>query len=154
MINYTINCQSNQWPARIKKINLILENILKYKNELHFKKKINYNCSLILINDKLMKKINLKFKKKNITTDVLTFVSEINVKNKKKLKICDIYLSAEIVTKDANENKVEFYNHLTHLIIHSFLHINGFVHKKINEFNKMKKIEIMVLKKIGIANPY
>ena len=52
------------------------------------------------------------------------------------------------------KNNINFYSHLTHLIIHSFLHINGYVHDKIKDFNKMKKIEIKVLNKIGIDNPY
>ena len=98
--------------------------------------------------------MNYKFRKKNKATDVLTFISIVNIKKKKKQKICDIFLSAEMITKDAKNNKVSFYNHLTHLFIHSFLHINGYVHDKVEDSNRMKKIEIKVLKKIGISNPY
>ena len=140
MINYSLISKSMHWPARSKQINKIVINILKFKEELYFDKKINYTCNLILVNDKFIKKMNIKFRKKNQVTDVLTFINYVNFNNKKITKICDIFLSAEIIKKDAKKNSVSFYDHLTHLIIHSFLHINGFVHKKISDFNKMKMI--------------
>ena len=101
-----------------------------------------------------MKKLNLKFKQTNKTTDVLTFVSTIEDRNFKQNKFCDIFLSAETIKLDSSINKINFYNHFTHLLIHSFLHINGYMHKKIKDFIKMQKIEIKILNKIGIKNPY
>ena len=154
MINFNLICRSKHWPARVKKINIIIANILNYKNDLNFQKNINYNCNFILANNKLIKKMNRKYRKKNKPTDILTFVSELNIRNKKKQKICDIFLSAEIILKDAKKNGFNFYNHLSHLFIHSFLHINGYKHNKLIDFNKMKKIEIKILNKIGICNPY
>ena len=98
--------------------------------------------------------MNSKFRNKNKITDVLTFVSEVNLPNEKKKKFCDIILSANTIKNDAIKNKIAFYSHLTHILIHSFLHINGFKHKKIKDFNKMKNLEIKILKKLGITNPY
>ena len=103
---------------------------------------------------KLIKKMNLQFRKINKSTDVLTFVSKVNINMKKPRKICDIFLSAETILKDSKINEINFYDHLTHIIVHSFLHINGFVHKKINDFVQMKNEEIKVLKKLSISNPY
>ena len=85
---------------------------------------------------------------------MLTFISETRIDKINKTKICDIFFSAETIKKDAKKNGLNFYNHFTHLIIHSFLHINGFVHNSLDDFKKMKKIEIKILKKIGIFNPY
>jgi probable rRNA maturation factor len=98
--------------------------------------------------------MNYKFRKQKKSTDVLTFVSELNIKKKYKAKICNIFLSAETIKRDAHINKINFYTHLTHLLIHSFLHINGFTHKKKQDYDKMKNIEIKILKKLGISNPY
>jgi len=127
---------------------------MKFKAELHFKKNIDYECNIILTNDKLIKKINLQFRKTNKPTDVLTFVSNVNINMKKHRKLCDIFLSAETILKDSKINEINFYDHLAHIIIHSFLHINGFVHKKIDDLVKMKNKEIKILKKLSIANPY
>ena len=142
------------WPARFRKINILINEILKFQHDLQFEKNINYSCNLILIDNKLIKKINNKFRNLNTVTDVLTFASETKFKGKKKDKICDIFFSAEIISKDSKKNGINFYDHLAHLIVHSFLHINGFVHNKYNDFIKMKNIEIKILKKLGISNPY
>ena len=154
MIKFSLICKSKHWPARLIKIEALLKSIIKFQKDLNFKKTIDYDCNLILTNNQSIKKINYKFRKRNHATDVLTFISIVNIKKKKKQKMCDIFLSAEMIKKDAKNNKVSFYNHLTHIVIHSFLHINGYVHDKVADFNKMKKIEIKILKKIGISNPY
>lgn len=154
MIDPSIIYQSNHWPARSKKVEILLSNILKFHKELMFDKHIKYECNIILGDNKLIKKMNFKFRKKKYATDVLTFVSEINTKKQKKQKICDIFLSAEMIKKDSQRNKNNFYNHMAHLLVHSFLHINGFLHNKIKDFELMKEKEITILKKIGINNPY
>ena len=153
MIAYTILCKSNHWPKRIKKIDKIIKKVLVYKKELKFINNNNYYCNFVLANDKFIKKFNYKYKKKNKSTDVLTFVSNYNTATKTE-KHCDIIFSIETIIKDSKRNNIDFYNHLTHLIIHSFLHINNFIHHKIKDFLIMKKIEINILNKLNIQNPY
>ena len=154
MIKFNIICKSKHWPARVKKITSIIKKILKFRKDLKFRQAITYNCNIILTDNSLIKKINYKFRKKKQPTDVLTFISEIRKKNIKKFKICDIFISAEIIKKDAKRNNTTFYDHFTHILIHSFLHINGYAHNKINDFKVMQKMEIKLLNKIGIPNPY
>ncbi|MDC0192466.1 rRNA maturation RNase YbeY [Alphaproteobacteria bacterium] len=152
MIKFTVICKSKHWPARVKKITSIIKKILKFKKDLKFKQAINYNCNIILADNNLVKKINYKFRKKNQPTDVLTFVSEVRKKNIQKFKICDIFISAEIIKKDAKRNNTTFYDHFTHILIHSFLHINGFNHIKNKDYYQMKEREVLILKKLGIIN--
>ena len=153
MIKYSLHCRSMHWPPRIKKINFLVKKILQCQKDLYFINSINYNCNLVFVDNKFIKKINMKYRNKNKITDVLTFVSEINIL-KRKERFCDIFFCAEMISKDSKKNGVNFYDHLTLLIIHSFLHVNGFLHKTIKDFNKMKKIEIKVLDKLEISNPY
>ena len=75
-------------------------------------------------------------------------------KNKKKEKYCDIILSIDTIKKYIEKNKIDFYDHLTHLFVHSFLHINNFVHNKIKDYLVMSNVEIKILKKMNIKNPY
>lgn len=63
-------------------------------------------------------------------------------------------LSAEILTKDAIRNKINFYDHITHLIVHSFLHISGYAHNNNKDYLIMKRKEIKILNTLGISNPY
>ena len=153
MIHYTIFSKTNHWPRRVKKIDDVINKILVHKKDLKFVNSINYFCNFILANDLFIKSFNHQFKNINKSTDVLTFVSRFNY-NKKEERYCDIIFSIETILNDAKKNNVNFYNHLTHLIIHSFLHINDFLHNNIEDYLIMKNAEINILKKLGITNPY
>tara|TARA_Y100001970_G_scaffold75150_1_gene95233 strand:- start:1928 stop:2404 length:477 start_codon:yes stop_codon:yes gene_type:complete len=151
-INYFL--LSSNWSKRLIKIKKITNNVIKEKINLKFNHKINYYLNIILANDASVKKLNLKYRRKNKTTDVLTFVNEIKQSNKKTYKYCDIFFSAETIKFDAKKNNIDFYDNFCHLLIHSFLHINGYYHNNINDFKKMKKKEVNILNKIGLENPY
>ena len=154
MIKLNFYVQSNNWPRRINKVKKITNKVINEKINFNFDKNINYYLNIILLNNKKIKKLNLKFKKINKTTDVLTFVSTFENINFNQSKYCDIFFSAETIKLDSKKNKINFYDHFTHLLVHSFLHINGYVHKRVKDFIKMQKVEIEVLDKIGLQNPY
>ena len=105
------------------------------------------------MNDYFIRKFNKLYKKQNRPTDVLTFISKIK-KNSVIEKHCDIMISAETTLKDAKESNKNFYDHFAHLIIHSILHINGYSHTNNKNFLIMKNIEIKILNKLKISNPY
>jgi len=137
----------------MKKIKEIAQKIIKIE-ELNFKRKNFYILNLIFVDDKNIKKINKEYRNKNITTDVLTFVNSI--KNNKNIEetYCDIFFSAETIKKDAKKNIIDFYDHITHLIIHCFLHVNGYDHKKEIDFIKMKNLEEKILMQFDLESPY
>ena len=70
------------WNRIIKKPNNYLNKRLKILSKLPSFKEKNHEFSIFLTNDKEMKKLNRKFRKKNKTTDVLSF--PIQIKKKKK----------------------------------------------------------------------
>ena len=146
-------CKSNHWSKRMLKIKEIVKNIIKI-DELDFKKNNSYILNLIFVDDKKIKNINKIYRKKNKNTDVLTFVNFIKNNKNEKETYCDIFFSAETIKKDAKKNLLNFYDHITHLIIHCFLHVNGYDHKKKSEFIKMKKLEEKILIYLGIESPY
>ena len=152
-INYTIIIKSNRWPARFFKIKKIIKKILRYKKLLDFNNNLNYYCNIILVNDVFIRKFNKIYKKEDKSTAVLTFISKIKKTNVIE-KHCDIMISAESTFNESKENNKNFYDHFTHLIIHSVLHINGYSHKKKNNFLAMSNKEIKILNKLGISNPY
>ena len=146
-------CKSNHWSRRMIKIREIAQRVIKI-DDLNFKKNNFYSLNLVFVDDKNIKKINKEYRKKNKPTDVLTFVN--SVKNNKNVNetYCDILFSAETIKKDAKKNITNFYDHITHLMIHCFLHVNGYDHKKETDFIKMKKLEEKILMKFGIESPY
>ena len=153
MIRYDLIIKSNHWPRRLKKLQKIIKSIFDRKNYLSFNKKTNYYCNFVLSNDLFIKKFNRRYKKNNNSTDVLTFVSKIQKKGILE-KHCDIMISAETLSKNAKKNKINFYDHFTHIVVHSLLHINGFRHDNKNNFLIMKKKETQILTQLSISNPY
>ena len=146
-------CKSNHWSKRMLKIKEIVTKVIKI-DDLGFKKNNFYFVNLVFVDDNKIKNINKMYRKKNIATDVLTFVNFIkNNKNENEI-YCDIFFSAETIKKDAKKNLINFYDHITHLIIHCFLHVNGYDHKKECDFIKMKKIEEKILMQFNIQSPY
>jgi len=146
-------CNSKHWPRRVYKIKTICNKVIKQK-DLNFKNYKNYYMNIILTNNREIQNLNYKYKNKKKVTDVLTFVSKIKNNDYNKDILCDIFFSAETIGRDAANNDTKFYDHFTHLLVHSFLHVKGFNHKKIKDFGIMKKIEIKILKNLGISNPY
>lgn len=153
MIKSKYFCNSKNWPRRLPKIKIINKKIIS-QVKLYLKKNYSYYFNIILTNDFEMVKLNEKYKNKKTSTDVLTFVNYVKNKKFANIRFCDIFFSFDTIKKDANKNDIDFYDHYTHLLLHSFLHINGYNHVKLSDFIKMQKIEIKVLKKLGINNPY
>ena len=126
---------SNYIDRKIKKLNLKDKS---YKNNVIF-------CTLLLSNNREIKNLNNKFRKKNKSTDVLSFpfYSEKNLKKKMK-KEKEIYLGDIII----NLNKINckkninfFKSEFDKLWIHGLIHLFGHDHKKEKDFKKMNKIE-------------
>ena len=89
-----------------------------------------------------MKNLNFKFRKKNKTTDVLSF--PIKIKNKSIIYVGDIAISYEIIKKRSLET--DFFLEFDKMWIHGYLHLIGYDHKKLEDFNKMLRKEESILK--------
>ena len=146
-------CKSNHWSRRMVKIREIAQKVIKI-DDLNFIRNNFYVLNLVFVDDKNIKKINYEYRKKNKTTDVLTFVSSIENNKNINETYCDIFFSAETIKKDAKKNIINFYDHITHLMIHCFLHVNGYDHKKETDFIKMKNLEEKILMKFNLESPY
>ena len=146
-------CKSNYWSKRMLKIKEIVKKIIKI-DDLDFKKNNFYILNLVFVDDNKIKNVNKLYRKKNKTTDVLTFVNYIKKNKNMNEAYCDIFFAAETIKKDAKLNLINYYDHITHLIIHCFLHVNGYHHKTNIDFLKMKKLEKKILSKLEIKNPY
>ena len=130
------------WKKVIKKPNDYLNKKLKILSKAPSFKKKNHEFSLLLTNDKQMKYLNLKFRKKNKTTDVLSF--PMKFKQKRRLYLGDIAISYEIIKE--RSKKTDFFLEFDKVWIHGYLHLIGYDHKKVNDFKKMLKKEKSLLK--------
>ena len=141
MIKANVISGYSNWKKFIKKPNNYLNKRLKILSKAPLFKKKNHEFSLLLTNDKRMKYFNHKFRKKNKTTDVLSF--PIKIKGKKRLYVGDIAISYEIIKE--RSKKTNFFVEFDKMWIHGYLHLIGYDHKKLNDFKKMFKKEKLIL---------
>jgi probable rRNA maturation factor len=66
----------------------------------------------------------------------------------------DIVLAAETVAREAAEHGTPPRHHLQHLVVHGLLHLQGYDHECAEDAEKMEAVEVKVLARLGIANPY
>ena len=142
MIKANIITGHSNWKKFLKKPNDYIKKRLNKLSKAPSLKRKNQEFSILLTNNKEMKKLNHKFRKKNKTTDVLSF--PIKIKNKKKLYVGDIAISFEIIKE--RSKKTNFFLEFDKMWIHGYLHLIGYDHKKYNDFKKMLKKEKLLLK--------
>jgi len=152
MINIDVVSENNLWSKRIKKIDVFFNSLVKAfpKKYRFIKKKVS--LTILLSNNKNIKKLNKKFRNKNKSTDVLSFPSEKKINIKKSPYIGDIVISYEFMNKPKTLSALEFKNKVTKILIHGFLHLLGYNHIKLKDFKVMlieeEKIYQTIKKKI------
>ena len=142
MIKANVISGNSNWKRILKKPDDYLRKRLKILSKTSSFKSKKHEFSILLTNDKEMKNLNYKFRKKNKTTDVLSFPIKIN--NKKILYVGDIAISYEIIKE--RSKKTNFSLEFDKVWIHGYLHLIGYDHKKINEFKKMFRKEKSILR--------
>ncbi len=121
--------------------------------------------SILLTNDAQIQELNKNYRQKDKPTNVLSFPlldgKKIKNGNFKKLDLhtdClalgDIAISYQTTLQESEEQGKTFENHLTHLIIHSLLHLIGFDHEQEKPARIMENLEVKILATMGINNPY
>ena len=66
----------------------------------------------------------------------------------------DIVIARETVEREALELDKSFEDHLTHLLVHGFLHLFGYNHMDEEEAEEMESLETRILAVLGLSDPY
>ena len=145
MIKINVITNNNNWYRIIKNpVNYIARKIDKINNSENFFLKKNIYCTLLLSGNKEIKNLNKKFRKKNKSTDVLSFPfqdrKELNnlLKKEKEIYLGDIIIN---FNKIKNKNLNSFKSEFNRLWIHGLVHLFGHDHKKEKDFLKMNQVE-------------
>lgn len=142
MISVNIIIDNPKWKKKkLKIINYIKKNIKLLSKKPILKKK--HSFSILLTNNKNMKSLNKKFRKKNKSTDVLSFpLNNKNILNNNYLG--DIAISFEFVSK--RSIKTDFKYELDRMWVHGYLHLLGYNHIVYKDYKKMHLNELKILK--------
>lgn len=118
------------------------------------------NCELeIYITDPLEgRDINLDARGKDYATNILSYPSDLPesvIEMLPTLPLGELVICHEVVAQQAREQGKTLEHHLTHLLVHGILHLLGFDHELgQTEQDEMEALEIAILSKLGITNPY
>lgn len=66
----------------------------------------------------------------------------------------DIIIAWETMQREALEQNKEFLAHLRHMMVHGTLHLLGYDHMDEEEAAEMEGLEVKILEKMNIENPY
>ena len=143
----TVHLQEAKWGFR--KLNVIRKVI----KACHLKK--SYLC-IKLSDDKMMKRLNFKWRGVNKSTNVLSFPSYHKDKATKDnmQNLGDIILSYDTIRKQSITYHKPFSAHLAHLLVHGILHLKGYTHNLKYQARFMESEEIRILNSLNINNPY
>ena len=148
MISIDVISESKLWSKKIKKGNIFFNSLVSFfpKKFRFIKKKVS--LTILLSNNKNIKRLNKKFRNKNKSTDILSFPTQKKLNIKKSPYIGDIAVSYEFMNKPKSLSILEFKNKVTKIFIHGFLHLLGYDHIKLKDFKKMHVEEEKIYKEV------
>ncbi|AFI82937.1 rRNA maturation RNase YbeY [Methylophaga nitratireducenticrescens] len=116
---------------------------------------VNEDCELTirLVDETESAELNNDYRGKNYPTNVLSFPFESPVPLEPVL-LGDLVLCVPVVEREAAEQEKTTNDHWAHLIVHGCLHLLGYDHIEDDEAELMESLEIKILQKLDINNPY
>tara|TARA_B100000579_G_C22415492_1_gene658331 strand:- start:197 stop:643 length:447 start_codon:yes stop_codon:yes gene_type:complete len=141
MIKANVILENIIWKKKIRDPNNYIKKRLKALSRKKYFKKKKQVFSILLTNNKKMKNLNNKFRKKNNSTDVLSFPTNNQMLNNSY--IGDIAISYEIINKRAKNSN--FFLEFDKIWIHGYLHLLGYKHKKLFDYKIMSEKENLIL---------
>ena len=146
MINVNVFSEEKAWSKKLKNKDIFFKKVCKAfpKKYRFLNKKVSF--TLLLSNNKNIKKLNKIFRHKNKPTDILSFPLNKNSKISKNTYLGDIIISYNYLDKPRSQELKLFKEKVTKTFIHGFLHLLGFDHKKNNDYSKMLREEDILYK--------
>lgn len=156
-----ISVQDPQWESLgdIEKVihkaaSLTLKNAILPK----FAANRELELSLVLANDDLVQVLNREYRDMDKPTNVLSFATlddgDDPFPAEGILNLGDVILSFETIIREAREQSKTQIEHIQHLTVHGVLHLLGYDHEDDDQANDMETLEIRILEKLGVQNPY
>ena len=141
MIKVSVFSEEKAWSKRLKNTDIFFKKICRaFPKKYQFSnKKVLF--SLLLSNNKNIKKLNKNFRNKNKSTDILSFPFSKKIKISKNMYLGDIIISYNCLDKPKSQDLETFKQKVIKIFIHGYLHLLGFNHIKNKDYLKMLKEE-------------
>ena len=110
--------------------------------------------TLLLADDRAVRELNRAWRGQDKPTNVLSFPAGAPPMPGAPIELGDLTLAFETVRGEAAEENKSLAEHAAHLVVHGILHLLGFDHLDDVAADRMERLEVAVLKELGIADPY
>jgi probable rRNA maturation factor len=103
--------------------------------------------TILLASDRKLRDLNHEFRGKDKATNVLSFPGDRNYAG-------DIAIAYGVTAREAKSAAKKLADHAAHLVVHGILHLAGYDHERAKDALVMEPLEVKILKRLGIADPY
>jgi probable rRNA maturation factor len=112
----------------------------------------NAEVSVLFCDDAFIRELNRKWRGHDRPTNVLSFPAGGDPVAARVLG--DIVIAFETAAREAREEGKSLRDHVTHLLVHGFLHLIGHDHEEAAAAETMEALERAILGRLGIDDPY
>ena len=148
MISIEVFSEEKAWSKKLRKKEIFFKEICKlFPREYRFPNK-RISLTLLLSNNRCIKKLNKNFRNKNKSTDILSFPLDSKTLISKKTYIGDIIISYNFMNKPRSKNIKNFKEKVIKTFIHGFLHLLDFDHINDKDYRRMLSEEEKIYKSV------
>ena len=159
-LDIQISVEEGDWPSE-EELQSLAERVLGEaaaylkKHEKQPFPRTATELSLVFTDDASIREINAEWRSQDKATNVLSFPAfPLEPGGKPGPMLGDIIIARETVEREAVELEKSFDDHLTHLMVHGFLHLFGYDHMNNSEAERMEGLETRILAGLGLSDPY
>ena len=148
MIKVNVLSEEKSWSQKIKKEKVFFNKICSnFPKKFRFINK-NVYFTLLLSNNRNIRKLNKKFRKKDKHTDILSFPFHQKSKKLREIYLGDIIISFNYINNLKGSNTGDFKENVVKIFIHGFLHLLDFDHIKKKDYIKMLNEEQKIFRSV------
>ena len=158
-INFEFVSEYSGWD--VEKLNKIAEKVSEATNtKLRLPKCAS--VAVLLCNNAKIQRLNKDFRASDKATNILSWpIENLRAASSGQLpnlainpQLGDLAMAYEVCFSESRLGQIPFRDHLAHLLLHGTLHLLGYDHMEDTDALIMEAIEIEVLAKMCISNPY
>jgi probable rRNA maturation factor len=146
--------EAGEWPPEVKLRPLVENAIAASIAAVAGPIAPSAELSLVFTDDAHARSLNHRYRGKDIATNVLSFPASQPTPKAFGGLLGDIVFANGVIGREAAKDELTFEHHLTHLIVHGFLHLVGYDHGNDDEAAVMENLETAILARLGVADPY
>jgi probable rRNA maturation factor len=141
-IQFGLGIKPEQWPLSVPRMRRMIAASLPAKCK-------SAEITLLIAANRQAQALNRDYRNKDYATNILTFAYQGLPDIRADLVIC-----RPVAAREAKTEHRLLEHHLAHLLVHGVLHASGLDHEEEGQAQAMESLEIAILKRFRIPNPY